>query len=148
KVAEHINGRVITAGRVAQINSDKKIEGYGRVRCQFRNRCVRECPFGDYFSSLSSTLSDAERNEYMTLRTYFILYEIIYDSNTKKATGVKVIDRETNEEFEFKAKVIFLCASAVASTSILMQSKSDRFPNGLGNDSDQLGRNIMDHHFL
>ncbi len=71
---------------------------------------------------------------------------MIYDPNTKKATGVKIIDRLTKETFEFKAKVIFLCASALASTSILMQSKSDRFPNGMGNDSDQLGRNIMDHH--
>ncbi|MDC6383754.1 GMC family oxidoreductase [Flagellimonas taeanensis] len=148
KVAEHFNGRVITAGRVAHINSDKKFEGDGRVRCQFRNRCVRGCPFGAYFSSVSSTLPAAERTGNMTLRPDSIVHEIIYDPNTKKATGVKVIDRETKEEFEFKAKVIFLCASAVASTSILMQSKSDRFPNGLGNDSDQLGRNIMDHHFL
>ncbi len=148
KVAEHFNGRVITAGRVAHINSDKKFEGDGRVRCQFRNRCVRGCPFGAYFSSVSSTLPAAERTGNMTLRPDSIVHEIIYDPNTKKATGVKVIDRETKEVFEFKAKVIFLCASAVATTSILMQSKSDRFPNGLGNDSDQLGRNIMDHHFL
>lgn len=148
KVAEHFDGRVITAGRVAHINSDKKFEGDGRVRCQFRNRCIRGCPFGAYFSSVSSTLPAAERTGNMTLRPDSIVHEIIYDPNTKKATGVKVIDRETKEEFEFKAKVIFLCASAVASTSILMQSRSDRFPNGLGNDSDQLGRNIMDHHFL
>ncbi|WP_108423885.1 GMC oxidoreductase [Flagellimonas amoyensis] len=148
KVAEHFNGRVITAGRVAHINSDKKFEGDGRVRCQFRNRCVRGCPFGAYFSSVSSTLPAAERTGNMTLRPDSIVHEIIYDPNTKKATGVKVIDRETKEVFEFKAKVIFLCASAIATTSILMQSKSDRFPNGLGNDSDQLGRNVMDHHFL
>jgi choline dehydrogenase-like flavoprotein len=70
----------------------------------------------------------------------------MYDPDTKKATGVKVIDRVTKETYEFKAKVIFLCASSIASTAILMQSKSDRFPNGMGNDSDQLGRNIMDHH--
>ena len=82
----------------------------------------------------------------MTLRPDSIVHEVIYDPDTQKATGVKVIDRETKEEFEFKAKVIFLCASSIASTSILMQSKSERFPNGLGNDSDQLGRNIMDHH--
>ena len=84
----------------------------------------------------------------MTLRPDSIVHEIIYDPNTQKATGVKVIDRETKEEFEFKAKVIFLCASAIASTSILMQSKSDRFPNGLGNDSGELGHNVMDHHFM
>ncbi|BDW92558.1 GMC family oxidoreductase [Flagellimonas marinaquae] len=148
KVAEHFNGRVITAGRVAHINSDKKFDGDGRVRCQFRNRCIRGCPFGAYFSSVSSTLPAAERTGNMTLRPDSIVHEVIYDPNTQKATGVKVIDRETKEEFEFKAKVIFLCASAIASTSILMQSKSDRFPNGLGNDSGELGHNIMDHHFL
>lgn len=146
KVAEHFDGRVITAGRVAHINSDKKFEGDGRTRCQYRNRCIRGCPFGAYFSSVSSTLPAAERTGNMTLRPDSIVHEVIYDPDTKKATGVKVIDRVTKEEFEFKAKVIFLCASAIASTSILMQSKSDRFENGLGNDSDQLGRNIMDHH--
>ncbi|NEQ04310.1 MAG: GMC family oxidoreductase [Moorea sp. SIO3F7] len=146
QVAEHFDGRVVTAGRVAHINSDKQFEGDGRIRCQYRNRCIRGCPFGAYFSSVSSTLPAAEKTGNMTLRPDSIVHEVIYDPNTKKASGVKVIDRETKEEFEFKAKVIFLCASAIASTSILMQSRSDRFPNGLGNDSDQLGRNIMDHH--
>ncbi|MGI9547301.1 MAG: GMC oxidoreductase, partial [Flavobacteriaceae bacterium] len=144
KVTEHFDERFVTAGRVAHINSDKEFEG--RVRCQFRNRCMRGCPFGAYFSSLSSTLPAAERTGNLTLRPDASVHEIIYDPNTKKATGVKVIDRETREVFEFKAKVIFLCASAIASTSILMQSRSDSFPNGMGNDSDQLGRNVMDHH--
>jgi choline dehydrogenase-like flavoprotein len=144
KVAENFDGRVITAGRVAHINSDKQFEG--RVRCQYRNRCIRGCPFGAYFSSNSSTLPAAERTGNLTLRPDAIVHEVMYDPDTKRATGVKVIDRETKEEHEFKAKVIFLCASAIPSASILMQSKSDRFPNGLGNDSDQLGRNIMDHH--
>lgn len=144
KVAENFDDRVITGGRIAHINSDKNFKG--RQRCQFRDRCIRGCPFGAYFSSLSSTLPAAERTGNMTLRPDSIVHEVIYDSNTKRATGVKVIDRLTKEEFVFKAKVIFLCASTIASTAILMQSKSDRFPNGMGNDSDQLGRNIMDHH--
>ncbi len=144
QIAENFDGRVMTSGRVAHINSNKVFEG--RTRCQFRNRCIRGCPFGSYFSSLSSTLPAAERTGNMTLRPDSIVHEVIYDPNTKRATGVKVIDRVTKETFEFKAKVIFLCASAIASTSILMQSKSDRFPNGMGNDSDQLGRNIMDHN--
>ena len=144
KLAEEYEDRIVTAGRVAHINSDKKYEG--RVRCQFRNRCMRGCPFGAYFSSLSSTLPAAEKTGNLTLRPDSIVHEIIYDPDSKKATGVKIIDRETKETHEFKAKVIFLCASAIASTSILMQSKSDRFPNGMGNDSDQLGRNLMDHH--
>lgn len=146
KVAENFGGRVITAGRVAHINSSKQFEGDGRTKCQYRNRCIRGCPFGAYFSSNSSTLPAAEATGNMTLRPDSIVHEVMYDPDTKKATGVKVIDRVTKETFEFKAKVIFLCASAIASASILMQSKSDRFPDGMGNDSDQLGRNIMDHH--
>ena len=148
KVAEHFDGRVITPGRVAHITSDKQFDGDGRIRCQYRNRCIRGCPFGSYFSSLSSTLPVAERTGNLTLRPDSIVTEVIYDADTQKATGVRVIDRVTKEEYVFKAKVVFLCASAIASTSILMQSRSDRFPNGLGNDSGQLGRNIMDHHFL
>ena len=144
KLKEFYEDRIVTAGRVAHINSDKKYEG--RVRCQFRNRCMRGCPFGAYFSSLSSTLPAAEQTGNLTMRPDAVVHEVIYDPDTQKATGVKVIDRETNETFEFKAKVIFLCASAIASTAILLQSKSDRFPNGMGNDSDQLGRNLMDHH--
>lgn len=147
RVSNHFDGRVITAGRVAHINSDKKFDGLNRSSCKFRNRCIRGCPFGAYFSSNSSTLPAAERTGNMTLRPDSIVHEVIYDADTKKATGVKVIDRVTKEVFEFKAKVIFLCASAVASTSILMQSKSDRFPDGMGNDSGELGHNIMDHHF-
>ncbi len=144
KVAEHFDGRVVTAGRIANLTGTKKFEG--RTNCQYRNRCMRGCPFGAYFSSLSSTLPAAERTGNMTLRPDSIVHEVMYDPDTKKATGVKVIDRLTKETLEFKAKVIFLCAGSIASTSILMQSKSDRFPNGMGNDSDQLGRNIMDHH--
>ena len=83
----------------------------------------------------------------MTLRTNALVNEVIYDADSKKATGVRMIDAQTKEVFEFKAKVIFLCASTVASTSILMQSTSDRFPNGMGNDSGELGHNLMDHHF-
>lgn len=143
QVAEQFDGRVVTAGRVAHITSDKKYDG--RSKCQFRNRCIRGCPFGGYFSSVSSTLPAAERTGNMTLRANSIVHEVIYDAATGKASGVKVIDRETKESMVFNAKIVFLCASAMASSAILMQSKSKRFPNGLGNDSDQLGRNIMDH---
>ena len=144
QVYENLDGRVVTSGRIAHITGDKEFEG--RTKCQFRNRCSRGCPFGGYFSSNSSTLPAAERTGNLTLRPDSIVTEVIYDPDTKKATGVKVIDHLTKEEHVFKAKVIFLCASAIASASILMQSKSERFPNGMGNDSDQLGRNIMDHH--
>lgn len=83
----------------------------------------------------------------MTLRPNTIVHEVIYDEASKKATGIRAIDAETHEKLEFKGKIIFLCASAMASVGILLQSKSTRFPNGLGNDSDALGRGIMDHHY-
>lgn len=145
-IAQNFSDRLLTIGRVAHITEGTK-PGAGRATCQHRNRCMRGCPFGAYFSSNSSTLPTAEATGNMTMRSNSIVHEVMYDENTEKATGVKVIDAETNETFEFKAKVIFLCASAIASTGILMQSKSDRFPNGMGNDSGELGHNLMDHHF-
>lgn len=139
------DGRVLTIGRTAHLTGSKTHDG--RSNCQFRNRCIRGCPFGGYFSSVSSTLPAAEKTGNMTLRPNSIVHEIIYDEASNKATGVKVIDSESGEKLEFNAKVIFLCASAIATASILLQSKSDRFPNGMGNDSGELGCNIMDHHF-
>ena len=140
------DGRLLTIGRAAHI-TEKTTEFEGRGTCQYRNRCWRGCPFGGYFSSLSSTLPAAERTGNMTLRANSIVYEVIYDEQSKKATGVKVIDSETNERLEYKGKVVFLCASAMASVGILLQSKSKSFPNGIGNNHDELGRNIMDHHY-
>ncbi|NER14422.1 GMC family oxidoreductase [Leptobacterium flavescens] len=143
-IASNYNDRVLTIGRTAHITQGSKP---GRSQCQFRDRCMRGCPFGGYFSSNSSTLPAAAETGNMTLRPNSVVYEVMYDKDTKRATGVKVIDAETMQTYEFKAKVIFLCASAVASASILMQSVSERFPNGMGNDSGELGHNIMDHHF-
>ncbi|RKR14616.1 choline dehydrogenase-like flavoprotein [Maribacter vaceletii] len=140
------DGRLLTIGRAAHL-TDKNAKFEGRNPCQYRNRCSRGCPFGGYFSSNSSTLPAAERTGNMTLRPNSIVHEVVYDAKTKKATGVKIIDALTNEKIEYKAKVIFLCASAMASVGILLQSKSERFPNGLGNDSNVLGRGIMDHHY-
>tara|TARA_B100000768_G_C11284835_1_gene381699 strand:+ start:3959 stop:5650 length:1692 start_codon:yes stop_codon:yes gene_type:complete len=145
-LSKKYNDRVLTIGRVAHITEGTK-PGLGRVTCQYRNRCRRGCPFGAYFSSNSSTLPAAEATGNMTLRTDSVVYEIIYDENKKKATGVKIIDSITNQTYEYNSKIIFVCASTVASTSILMQSKSNRFPNGMGNDSGELGHNLMDHHF-
>lgn len=152
-VEEHMKGelskkytdRVMTIGRTAHITEGTK-PGIGRSSCQYRNRCMRGCPFGAYFSSVTSTLPAAEATGNMTLRPNSIVHEVMYDEGTQRATGVRIIDAETKETIEFTAKVIFLCASAIASTSILMQSKSDRFPNGMGNDSGELGHNVMDHH--
>ena len=139
------DGRVLTIGRTAHLTGDKSHDG--RSNCVYRNRCIRGCPFGGYFSSVSSTLPAAERTGNMTLRPNSIVHEVIYDPETQRASGVRVIDTETGEKLVFNAKVIFLCASAIATASILLQSKSERFPNGMGNDSGELGHNIMDHHF-
>ena len=144
-IKKNYKDRILTIGRTAIITEGTK-PGLGRSTCQHRSRCRRGCPFGSYFSSNSSTLPAAEVTGNMTLRPNSLAHEIIYDADLKRATGVRVIDSETKEVHEFNAKVIFLCASTVPSTSILMQSKSDTFPNGMGNASDQLGRNIMDHH--
>ena len=139
--------RTATIGRIAHITEGTK-PGLGRSTCQYRNRCRRGCPYGAYFSSNSSTLPAAESTGNMTLRTNSIIYEVIYDHDKRKAKGVRIMDAQTKNIIEYKAKVIFLCASTVASTSILMQSVSNRFPNGMGNDSGELGHNLMDHHFF
>lgn len=144
KVADNFEGRVITHARIAHITGDASHEG--RSKCQFRNRCIRGCPFGGYFSSNASTLPAAKRTGNMTLRPNSIAYEIVYEEKSGLATGVKIIDAESKEKLFFKSSVIFCCASAIASASILMQSKSKRFPDGLGNDSGELGCNVMDHH--
>ncbi|KRO89662.1 MAG: GMC family oxidoreductase [Cryomorphaceae bacterium BACL29 MAG-121220-bin8] len=145
-ISKTYSNRHMTIGRVAHITEGTK-PGLGRSNCQFRNRCRRGCPYGAYFSSNSSTLPAAAATGNMTLRPNSIVYEIIYDEQKKKATGVKIIDSESNLTYEFKSKIIFMCASTVPTTSILMQSKSNRFTNGLGNDSGELGHNVMDHHF-
>lgn len=145
-VTKFDDGRLLTIGRTAHITEGTK-PGEGRSTCQYRDRCMRGCPYGAYFSSNSSTLPAADATGNMILRPNSIVHEVIYNDVTKKATGVRVIDAETKETIVYNAKVIFLCASSMASASILLQSKSERFPNGLGNDSGELGHNIMDHHF-
>lgn len=147
KVEAKIPGRKITMGRTAHITQQNEIQkALGRGKCQFRNLCMRGCPYGGYFSSNADTLVAAERTGNMTLRPNSIVHSVIYDMETGKAKGVKILDAETKQEMEFYAKIIFLNASAFNSTWILMNSANERFPTGLGNSSDQLGRNVMDHH--
>ena len=147
KVEAKISGRKITIGRTAHITQPNEIQKkLGRGKCQFRNLCMRGCPYGGYFSSNGATLIAAESTGNMTLRPNSIVHSIIYDPKTDRATGVKVLDAETKQELEFYAKIIFVNASAFNSAWILMNSANERFPNGLGNSSDQLGRNVMDHH--
>ncbi len=143
KIAENFNGRVMTMGRTANLTQDH----HGRGRCQYRNRCIRGCSYGAYFSSQSATLPAAEKTGNLTLRPHSIVNTILHDPDKKQATGVRIIDAKTNEVQEYFARIIFCCASALGSTFILLNSTSDRFPNGLGNDSGELGHNLMDHHF-
>lgn len=112
-----------------------------------RNLCMRGCPYGAYFSSNASTLPAAAATGNMTLRPHSIVNSVIYDDELGKATGVRVIDAETGEMIEYYARVIFLNASCINTTLIMLNSRSNRFPDGLGNDSGELGHNLMDHHF-
>ncbi|GAB4034834.1 GMC oxidoreductase [Spirosoma gilvum] len=145
-VAQKLN-RPITIGRVAHLTKAQPQHlAVGRTDCQFRNRCTRGCPYGGYFSSLAATLPAARNTNRLTMVHNAIVKEILFDEKTQKAKGVRVIDQNTLEVREFYAKVLFLNAGTIGSTSLLMNSKSARFPNGLGNDSEQLGRNLMDHH--
>jgi choline dehydrogenase-like flavoprotein len=137
--------RYLTIGRTAHATAPLP-HSPNRGTCQYRNLCIRGCPYGGYFSSNSGTLPAAEITGNMTLRPHSIVYELIYDEKKGRATGVKVLDGETGEQMEFYAKVIFLCASTFGSTFIMLNSISNRFQNGFGNDSGELGHNIMDHH--
>lgn len=118
----------------------------GRGPCQARNQCARGCPFGAYFSSNSATLPAAAATGNLTLRADSIVHSLIYDDRLGKVTGVRVIDAQTKETTEYFARIVFLCASTLNSTAILLNSRSERFPNGLGNDSGVLGHYLMDHH--
>jgi choline dehydrogenase-like flavoprotein len=130
-------------GRVA--NLTKAIPGRDTA-CQFRNICWNGCPFGAYFSTQSSTLPAAMKTNNLTLRNFSIVTEIIYDKDSKKAKGVRVLDANTNQTQEFFSKIVFLCASTFNSSWILMQSATDIWPDGLGSSSGELGHNVMDHH--
>jgi len=147
-VAKKYPDRVITPGRIANLTEYKpEIHTGIRGKCQSRDRCVRGCPYGAYFSSLSATIPVAMDTGNLSLRADSIVTEIIFDPATRKATGVRIKDRTTGEELEFFARIIFCNASTIGSAAILMNSKSSEFPNGLGNSSGELGHNIMDHHY-
>ncbi|WP_194975208.1 GMC oxidoreductase [Aquiflexum lacus] len=135
--------RLVTIGRVANLTQPLE----GRTQCQFRNKCSLGCPFGGYFSTQASTLPAAMKTGNLTLRPWSIVTRLIYDKDSKKATGVEIIDGEDNKTYEFNAKIIFLCASALNSAAILMRSATDVWPEGLGSSSGELGHNVMDHHF-
>lgn len=141
-------GRHLTIGRVAHLTEPKPWHlELGRAQCQNRNRCSRGCPYGAYFSSNAATLPAANKTNNFTIRPNSVVHSIIYDEQKQRATGVRVIDTESKEMVEFYARIIFCNASTLGTTSILLNSTSKRYPNGLGNDSGELGHNLMDHHY-
>lgn len=144
RMEAHYKGkRHLIIGRSANLTQPH----HNRTNCQYRNRCWRGCPFGGYFSTQSATLPAAMKTGNLTLRPFSIVTQILYDKDTKKATGVQILDAETNQTYEFKSKIIFLCASSLNSTWVLMNSATDVWPDGLGSSSGELGHNVMDHHF-
>jgi len=145
-IHKHYPDRHLVQGRWAQLSEPQEIHlEQGRGKCQSRNLCMRGCPFGGYFSSVSSTLPWAEKTGNLTIRPFSVVHSIIYDEETGKASGVKVIDTNTGQEIVFKSRIIFVNASALNTNLILLNSKSSRFPNGLGNDNGLLGKYICFH---
>ncbi len=146
KIREHYPDRFLVQGRWAQLTEAKEIHlQQGRGSCQSRNLCMRGCPYGGYFSSLSSTLPWAQKTNNLTIRPFSVVHSIIYDEQKGKATGVRVIDSETKEVTEYFSRIVFVNASALNSNLILLNSTSNRFPNGLGNDSGVLGKYVAFH---
>ena len=142
RIKKHYKGqRAMFIGRVANLT----VPHLGRGQCQYRNICQRGCSFGAYFSTQAATLPAAVATGNLTLRPFSIVNRILYDKDKKRATGVLVIDAETHQTVEFHAKVVFLCASTLGSTFILLNSLRESLPDGVGNQSGQLGQNLMDH---
>jgi choline dehydrogenase-like flavoprotein len=141
KIRGKYTDRMVTIGRVANLSKGWN----GRGPCQYRNLCSRGCPFSGYFSSNAATLPAAVATGNMTLLPDSIVMEVLYDEKGRKATGVRVMNSHTRQVTEYFARIIFLNASTIATASILLNSVSAIFPNGLGNSSGQLGHNLMDH---
>lgn len=143
RLKDHYKGkRSMFIGRVANITQPLP----GRTSCQYRNKCWLGCPFGAYFSTQSSTLPAAMKTGNLTLRPWSIATKILYDKDKKRATGVEVLDAQTNQTYTYQAKIVFLNASALNSAWVLMNSATDVWPDGLGSSSGELGHNVMDHH--
>ncbi|MGQ0647810.1 MAG: GMC family oxidoreductase [Gemmatimonadaceae bacterium] len=144
KLVKQFDGRRrIIPGRTANLTQPLP----GRTPCQYRNACWLGCPLGAYFSTQSSTLPAAVATGRLTLKPFAIVSEVLYDKDTKRATGVRVLDAVNNTTTDYAAKIVFLCASTLNSTWLLLRSATDVWPGGLGSSSGQLGHNLMDHHF-
>ncbi len=148
-MAKKYNGsRPVIIGRCAHLTQPQPIHlQQGRGKCQHRNICERGCPFGGYFSSNSSTIPWAKQTGKLTLQPNSVVHSIIFDEKKNKATGVRVVDANTKQMTEYYAKIIFVNAATINTNLILLNSKSNRFPNGLGNDNGLLGKYIAFHNF-
>ena len=144
-VSKKFNGRVVTIGRTA--NLTKSLPEQNRSKCMYRAKCDRGCSYGAYFSTLSSTLPAAIATGNLTTQSETLVESLVYDDENKNITGVNTIDIKSRKKTTIKSRIVFLCASAVASNQILMNSKSKAMPYGLGNNFDILGRYLMDHTF-
>ncbi len=143
KVNAHYKDRVMLMGRCANLTKAGALQlQQGRSDCQARDLCYRGCPFGAYFSSNSSTIPWAQKTGNLTLQPDSVVHSIIYDEQKQKAIGVRVIDANTKQATEYFARIIFVNGACLNSNLILLNSTSNRFPNGLGNDNDILGRYV------
>jgi choline dehydrogenase-like flavoprotein len=136
------NSRAMIIGRTANITEPLP----GRTNCQYRDKCWLGCPFGAYFSTQSSTLPAAMATGKLTLRPWSIVTQVLYDKDKKRATGVEILDAETNQTYQYTSKIVFLNASTINTAWLLMNSATDVWPDGLGSSSGELGHNLMDHH--
>jgi choline dehydrogenase-like flavoprotein len=142
QVENKFSDRRVIIGRTANLTKPVK----GRGQCQARDLCHRGCPYGAYFSTNASTIPAAYATGRLTVRPHALVNSVLYNPQKGYASGVEILDTVTRQTEEFYARLIFLNASTVATAFILLNSTSTRFPNGLGNGSDQVGRNLMDHH--
>jgi choline dehydrogenase-like flavoprotein len=139
---KNFDDRIMTIGRAAVLTRTHK----GRAACHYCGLCHRGCITQSYFSSLNSTLPAAQKTGRLTIRPYSVVHSLVFDPATRRVSGIRVIDAQTRNALEFKGKIVFLCASTLESTRILLNSTSPEFPNGLANNSGELGHNLMDHH--
>ncbi len=135
--------RVMTIGRAAVLTRDHN----GRKACHYCGPCERGCVTFSYFSSIGATLPAAHRTGRLTLRPNSVVAEVLYDPTGARVRGVRVIDAQTMQDVEFEGRVVFLCASAIESVRLLLNSKNAAFPDGLANSSGTLGKYVMDHHY-
>jgi choline dehydrogenase-like flavoprotein len=148
RLRAHYGDRFVVQGRWAHLSQPKDIHlQQGRGTCQARNLCMRGCPFGGYFASNSSTLPWAARTGNLTVRPHSVVHSILHDERRGRASGVRVIDAVTSEVVEYAARIVFVNASALNTNLILLNSRSSRFPQGLGNDSGTLGRYVAFHNY-